>query len=134
VRRNTKARPLVIFQSGAQHVNKNDRARQAQPVPASKTSEELLTYLSHFRPASSCGKPVICAINGYALGSGLELAMSCDIRLASSNARFGAPEIKLGWIGGGRMSYLLARSIGPSNAALMLMTGDPIDAARALAL
>ena len=58
--------------------------------------------------------------------------MSCDIRLAAANARFGAPEIKLGWIGGGGMSYLLAHSIGPSNAALMLMTGDPIDAARAL--
>lgn len=79
------------------------------------------------------GKPVICAINGYALGGGLELAMSCDIRLASSNVRFGAPEIKLGWIGGGGMSYLLAHSIGPSNAALMLMTGDAIDPARALA-
>jgi enoyl-CoA hydratase len=78
------------------------------------------------------GKPVICAINGYALGGGLETAMSCDIRLAAANARFGAPEIKLGWIGGGGMSYLLAHSIGPSNAALMLMTGDPIDAARAL--
>jgi enoyl-CoA hydratase/carnithine racemase len=78
------------------------------------------------------GKPVICAINGYALGGGLETAMSCDIRLAASHARFGAPEIKLGWIGGGGMSYLLAHSIGPSNAALMLMTGDPIDAARAL--
>jgi enoyl-CoA hydratase/carnithine racemase len=78
------------------------------------------------------GKPVICAINGYALGGGLETAMSCDIRLAAANARFGAPEIKLGWIGGGGMSYLLAHSIGSSNAALMLMTGEPIDAARAL--
>ncbi len=58
--------------------------------------------------------------------------MSCDIRLAASHARFGAPEIKLGWIGGGGMSYLLAHSIGPSNAAFMLMTGDPIDAERAL--
>ena len=77
-------------------------------------------------------KPIICAINGYALGGGLETAMSCDIRLAAGNARFGAPEIKLGWIGGGGMSYLLAHSIGPSNAALMLMTGDPIDSARAL--
>jgi enoyl-CoA hydratase/carnithine racemase len=79
------------------------------------------------------GKPAICAINGYALGGGLETALSCDIRLAATHARFGAPEIKLGWIGGGGMSYLLAHSIGPSNAALMLMTGDPIDAARALA-
>jgi enoyl-CoA hydratase/carnithine racemase len=78
------------------------------------------------------GKPVICAINGYALGGGLETAMSCDIRLAAEKARFAAPEIKLGWIGGGGMSYLLAHTIGPSNAALMLMTGDPIDAARAL--
>ena len=48
--------------------------------------------------------------------------MSCDIRLAASHAGFGAQEIKLGWIGGGGMSYLLAHSIGPSNAALMLMT------------
>lgn len=58
--------------------------------------------------------------------------MSCDIRLAASHAGFGAQEIKLGWIGSGGMSYLLAHSIGPSNAALMLMTGDPIDAAQAL--
>jgi enoyl-CoA hydratase/carnithine racemase len=78
------------------------------------------------------GKPVICAINGYALGGGLETALSCDIRLAAANAQFGAPEIKLGWIGGGGMSYLLAHSIGPSNAALMLLTGEPIDAARGL--
>ena len=78
-------------------------------------------------------KPSICAVNGYAFGGGLELAMSCDIRIASANARFAAPEIRLGWIGGGGMAMHLAHSIGMSNAALMLMTGDPIDADRALA-
>ena len=76
--------------------------------------------------------PAICAINGLAYGGGLELALSCDIRLAAETASFAAPEIKLGWIGGGGMSYLLTHSIGASNAAQMLLTGDPIDAARAL--
>ena len=78
-------------------------------------------------------KPVIAAINGYALGGGLETALTCDIRLASTTATFAAPEIKLGWIGGGGMTALLANSIGASNTALMTMTGDSIDAARALA-
>lgn len=78
-------------------------------------------------------KPVIAAVNGYAFGGGLETALTCDIRLAASTASFAAPEVKLGWIGGGGMSALLSSSIGPGNAAMMLMTGDPIDAERALA-
>jgi enoyl-CoA hydratase/carnithine racemase len=73
-------------------------------------------------------KPIIAAVNGYAFGGGLETALSCDIRIASTTATFAAPEIKLGWIGGGGMSSFLAHSIGPSNAAMMLMTGDPITA------
>jgi len=77
-------------------------------------------------------KPVVCAINGYAFGGGLEMALSADIRIASPQARFAAPEIKLGWIGGGGMTYLLAHSIGPSNAAMMVMTGDAIEAEKAL--
>jgi enoyl-CoA hydratase/carnithine racemase len=77
-------------------------------------------------------KPVICAINGLAFGGGLEMALSADIRLCSPNARFAAPEIKLGWIGGGGMTYLLAHSVGPSNAATMILTGDPVDAETAL--
>ena len=80
----------------------------------------------------ACRKPVIAAVNGYAFGGGLETALSCDIRLASEAATFAAPEITLGWIGGGGMSAFLAASIGPSNAAVMLMTGQPIDAATAL--
>jgi enoyl-CoA hydratase/carnithine racemase len=78
-------------------------------------------------------KPSIAAVNGYAFGGGLETAMSCDIRIASANAQFAAPEIKLGWIGGGGMATFLAHSVGPSNAALMIMTGDPVSAEKALA-
>ncbi|MCJ8151085.1 enoyl-CoA hydratase/isomerase family protein [Shinella sedimenti] len=78
-------------------------------------------------------KPAIAAVNGYAFGGGLETSLSCDIRIASENAQFAAPEIKLGWIGGGGMTTFLAHSIGASNAALMLMTGDAIPAERALA-
>ncbi|PJI89357.1 enoyl-CoA hydratase/isomerase family protein [Sphingomonas koreensis] len=81
----------------------------------------------------ACRKPVVAAINGYALGGGLETAMAADIRIASTNARFAAPEIKLGWIGGGGMAAGLTYSMGASNAALMLFTGDMIDAEKALA-
>jgi enoyl-CoA hydratase/carnithine racemase len=77
-------------------------------------------------------KPVIAAVNGHALGGGLELALACDIRIAVESATFAAPEIKLGWIGGSGQSALLAHCVGPSNAAVMLLTGDPVDAATAL--
>ncbi|MFL6119537.1 enoyl-CoA hydratase/isomerase family protein [Actinophytocola sp.] len=76
--------------------------------------------------------PTIAAVNGYALGGGLETALSCDIRLAADTASFGAPEITLGWIGGGGMTAFLSRAAGPSNAAWLVMTGERIDAARAL--
>lgn len=76
--------------------------------------------------------PTIAAVNGFALGGGLETALSCDIRIAASTASFGAPEITLGWIGGGGMTTFLSRAAGPSNAAWMIMTGDRIDAVRAL--
>ncbi|MCW4462788.1 enoyl-CoA hydratase/isomerase family protein [Sphingomonas sp. BT-65] len=81
----------------------------------------------------ACRKPVVAAVNGYALGGGLETAMAADIRIASTNAKFAAPEIKLGWIGGGGMAAGLTYSMGASNAALMLLTGDMIDAEKALA-
>jgi enoyl-CoA hydratase/carnithine racemase len=76
-------------------------------------------------------KPIVAAINGYAFGGGVETAMICDIRLAAENAQLAASEIKLGWIGGGGMSAFLAHSAGASNAAMMLLTGDPIAAERA---
>ncbi|MGN8552928.1 UNVERIFIED_CONTAM: enoyl-CoA hydratase-related protein [Microbacterium sp. SLM126] len=80
----------------------------------------------------ACRKPVIAAVNGYAFGGGLETALSCDIRIASATASFAAPEITLGWIGGGGMTAFLRASIGPSNTAVMIMTGQPVDADTAL--
>ncbi len=75
--------------------------------------------------------PVIVAVNGMALGGGLELALSGDIIVAATHATFGAPEIKLGWVGGGGVAAGLVAAIGARNAAVMLMTGDAISAEQA---
>jgi len=76
-------------------------------------------------------KPIIAAINGAALGGGLELALSCDIRIASAKALFGLPEVNLGIIPGWGGTQRLARLIPRSKAAEMLLTGRPIDAQEA---
>ncbi len=77
-------------------------------------------------------KPLLCAINGLAYGGGLELALACDIRLASDNAKFAAPEVRIGSIPGAGGTQRLPRALGQSDALLMLLTGDAIDAAEAL--
>ncbi len=71
--------------------------------------------------------PVIAAVNGFALGGGLELAMACDFRIASSNAKFGQPEVNLGLIPGYAGTQRLARLTNLADALLLLMTGEAID-------
>ena len=79
-------------------------------------------------------KPVIAAINGFALGGGLELAMACHLRVASSIARLGQPELKLGIVPGFGGTQRLPRIVGKGLALEMLLTGDWVDAQRALAI
>ncbi|MEO8678020.1 MAG: enoyl-CoA hydratase-related protein [Vicinamibacterales bacterium] len=84
-----------------------------------------------FDGIENLGKPVIAAINGFALGGGCELAMACTLRLAADTARFGQPEINLGLIPGYAGSQRLPRLVGKGVALEMLLTGDMISAQRA---
>ena len=77
------------------------------------------------------GKPVVAAINGYALGGGCEIAMACHIRVASDNAKIGQPEVKLGIVAGYGGTQRLTRLVGLGRALELLLTGEPISAQRA---
>jgi len=91
---------------------------------ARKTGDRIFTL----------SKPVIAAVNGFALGGGWEMVMNCDLIIASQNAKFGQPEISLGIVPGGGAMQKLARTVGLARAKELVYTGDIIDADRALAM
>jgi enoyl-CoA hydratase len=92
---------------------------------------EAMRFPRLYDVMSAFPKPVIAMVNGFCLGGGCELAMSCDMRIASEKARFGQPEIKLGLIPGGGGTQRLPRLVGMGHAMRLTLTGDIIGAAEA---
>lgn len=94
--------------------------------------ERSLSGQKMLRAFEAMGKPVLAAVNGYCLGGGCELAMACHIRIASENAKFGQPEVKLGITPGYGGTQRLPRIVGRGNALHLLLTGEQISAQEAL--
>ena len=122
---------IIITGEGKAFIAGSDISRLAQMDALeareySQVGQRVLSFIENME------KPVIAAVNGFALGSGCEIAMACDIRIASEKAKFGQPEVKLGIIPGHAGSQRLPRLVGVGKAKELIFTGDVIDAAEAL--
>ncbi|MEO0206698.1 MAG: enoyl-CoA hydratase-related protein [candidate division WOR-3 bacterium] len=127
---NKEVRVVIITGEGKSFVSGSDISRLAQMDSLaareySQIGQRVLSFIENME------KPVIAAVNGYALGSGCEIAMACDIRIASEKAKFGQPEVKLGLIPGHAGTQRLARLVGIGKAKELIFTGDLIDAQEA---
>jgi enoyl-CoA hydratase len=111
-----------VFAAGA------DIKEMAERGPFDETIQERLAYRDKI---NRIAKPVIAAVNGFALGGGCELAMSCDIIVASESARFGQPEVNLGIIPGSGGTQRLTHLLGKHRAMELILTGDMLNAADA---
>ena len=136
IRQNNEVKGVILtgdgekaFVAGAD-IRELAQLNEQEAFLLSKKGQDLFKSIENFP------KPVIAAVNGFALGGGCELAMACHIRIASANARFGQPEINLGIIPGYGGTQRLAQLVGRGKAFELLMTGDmiPAEEARALGL
>jgi len=131
LRRDDSVRVVVITGAGEKSfIAGADISEFAGQTPVSQ--RDLFHEKTFFNSIDVFPKPVIAMINGFCLGGGCELALACDIRIASENARFGQPEINLGIMPGGGGTQRLTHLIGEGRAMEIILTGDMIDAPTAL--
>jgi len=121
---------VVIFTGGEKHFAAG--ADITDMVEGNPEFARGFAFKDTFNKIADLNKPTIAAVAGYALGAGMELALSCDLRIAKSSARFGLPEIGLGIIPGAGGTQRLPRLIGAARAKEMIMLGGNIDANTAL--
>lgn len=124
-------RCLIITGSDAAFAAGADIGEMADAGPIEVMARNVQKY---WRTIMDCPKPVIAAVEGFALGGGLELALCADIIVAGDSARLGLPEVKLGILAGGGGTQKLARLVGSKRAMLLLLTGRMFGAAEALGM
>jgi len=130
LKRDQDVRVVVITGSGPKSfIAGADISEFQGKTPISQ--RDLFSGRTLFNSLDSFPKPVIAMVNGFCLGGGNELAMACDIRIASDSAKFSQPEINLGIMCGGGGTQRLSRLVGEGRAMEMVLTGDMIDAASA---
>ena len=129
---NPEVRALVITGAGAAFVAGADIKEFTQLQTAAEARARLQETKTIFDRIDALPIPTIAAVNGYCLGGGNELALACDLRIASANARFGQPEIDLGIIPGWGGTQRLLRLVGPARTLEICLTGAQIPAQEAL--
>jgi enoyl-CoA hydratase len=124
---------IIITGEGKAFAAGADIQKMLTEMPDGVDGYELSVLTHRFLDRlSAMRQPTIAAINGLALGGGLEMALACDFRIASEDARLGLPEVNLGLIPGGSGTQRLQRIVGLGWAKQLVMTGEPIDAEKAL--
>lgn len=131
---NDAAKGAIITGSGEKAFVAGADISQINKIPDAETESFSMKGQDVFFKIEQSGKPIIAAVNGFALGGGCELAMSCHMRVASEKARFGQPEVNLGLIAGYGGTQRLPRLIGRGKATELLLTGGMIKAPEALQL
>lgn len=130
VRRRTDVGGVILTGAGRSFIAGADISEIADQTPLDAVARARRGQ-GIFRSFETLPKPVIAAVNGFALGGGCELAMSCHLRIASEHAKFGQPEVKLGICPGYGGTQRLPRLVGRGRALQLLMTGEIIDAGEA---
>lgn len=133
IRRDPEVKGLVLTGSGKAFSAGGDMKtmKQRTEVPPFRHKEEVRQFYRSFLTIRSLTIPTVAAINGYAIGAGACVAMACDLRVASENAKIGFTFVKIGMHPGMAATFLLPRIVGAARAYELLVTGDVIDAAEA---
>ena len=121
----------IVTGAGTRAFSAGADLRDMIPALMDEPAKERLTLPPTIMRGQFIAKPMIAAINGFALGGGLEVALACDIRIAARGARLGQPEVGLGLLPGWGGTQRLPRLLGESRAMEILLTGAPVDADRA---
>ncbi len=129
-------RAAIITGAGAKAfsagLDLKERAAEEVSLVARRQARRAPKMVAHHQAIASLRKPVIAAVNGYAVGGGLEVALACDIRVGSTNAKLGLTEVRRGMIPGAGGTQRLPRIVGRAKALEMVLTGRVIDADEAL--